>query len=293
MPASALLVSALALLAIVALLGFVGCSFNPGAISPPDLVSEWPLGDAPGSSTAVDTFGPNPGVYKTATLAENVPSQSPATASPPVLNLGTASLLDSSPAATCVQVDGGYVEVPFSDTLNTPQFTFLVWVLPEWDPAEMVGARKPYRCVLSSREVAATAPRGYTLYAGPNLLDPADLTVYWQAWLGDGTAGAQWQMLLGPPVEFDVTHLAISYDGTTLKLYVNGSNDTDGTPDAQLDTGYAVNTTSSLLIGMGAPEQPAPRFPFKGRLQDVKAYKAALPAVSIDNHVMAGQLTGP
>ena len=293
MPDSFLLVYALALLAIVALFGFVGCSFDVSGIASPDLVSVWPLGDAPGSSTATDTFGPNPSHYTTTTLAENDASQSPPTASPPVLNLGAPGLLAAAPAETCVQVDGGYVEVPFSDTLNTPQFTFLVWVLPEWDPAEMVGPRKPYRCVLSSREVAATAPRGYTLYAGPNLLDPADLTVYWQVWLGDGTAGAQWQMLLGPPVEFDVTHLAISYDGTTLKLYVNGSNDTDGTPDAQLDTAYAVNTTSSLLVGMGAPEQPAPLFPFKGRLQGLKAYKAALLSVSIDNDVMAGQLTGP
>jgi hypothetical protein len=87
-------------------------------------------------------------------------------------------------------------------------------------------------------------------------------------------------------------HLAVTYDGTTLKLYVNGSNDTSGTPDAEMAAGFSANTSKSLYIGMGAPDAIQPAYPFKGRLQDARYYKAAQPAAVIDD-VVAAALTAP
>jgi hypothetical protein len=45
---------------------------------------------------------------------------------------------------------------------------------------------------------------------------------------------------------------------------------------------------------MGAPEAPTPQFPFKGRLQEVALYNAALTPTVIDNdRVLPGMTTGP
>jgi hypothetical protein len=144
--------------------------------------------------------------------------------------------------------------------------------------------------VCSSRGVVDGGTRGFTIYAGPT---PGDDTVRWQVWVGDG--GGTWEELHGPPVELDqLTHLAATCNGTQLKLYVNGSEDTDGAPDAQMDVAFVANTSSPLYIGMGAPEADVPQFPFKGRLQKVALYSAPLDPTVIDSErVVPGMTTGP
>lgn len=293
MSAWSLILIPLALAAIVLLVGMVGCGYpdftygDPDPQPNPDLVSEWLLGEASGASAA-DKIDSHPGTYDTVTLAEQ--PQSPATASPPVLTLGAPSLLQGSPSALSINVDGGYVEVPFDPALNTLQFTVMAWCLPTFDLDETVDGQNVFRSVMASREGNGVQPGGFTIYSGPDLSKPADTTLYWQAWVGDGTKGGPWTMLIGPPVVLNqTTHLAVTYDGVTLKLYVNGSQ--EGPPDAQVSTGYSPNTSTSLHIGMGAPDAPQPAYPFKGRLQDVRYYKAAQPAETIDA-IFSGGLSG-
>ncbi len=292
------LVAPVALLALVLLFRFVGCAFDSSGLldgsgwdydgtllAHPSLVSYWRLGEAVGP-TATDEKAVNPGTYETVTLA--VDGNSPATASPPVLNFGAVGLIVSDPARTSLQVDGGFVSVPFNATLNTAAFAIEAWVFPEWAAADPLF----FRAVLASRDAPAGVVQGFNLYAGRNSGDMADTNIYWQVWLGGG--GADWQRLLGPVVELgQATHLAATYDGATLKLYVNGSEDETGTPDAQMAAAYTPNAAQPLFIGMGAPELADPRFPFKGRIQEVAVYNAALSATDIDNHVVAGSTTGP
>jgi hypothetical protein len=280
----------LALGAIVALLGSLGCGLDDSGgwtdTPNPDSVSYWLLGEASGT-TAGDSVDGNPGQYEWVTLLSA--SQSPATVSPGVITLGAPGLLEGQPSETCIRVDGGYVEVPYAAALNTPEFTVMAWAFPEFDLTETVSGQKAFRCVLASREGNGVQPRGYMIYSGPDLGNPSDTTLYWQAWVGDGTSGGAWAMLIGPPVEAaQTTHLALTYDGTTLKLYVNGSDDTTGTPDAQMAAGFSPNTSKSLFIGMGAPDAPSPLYPFKGRLQDVRYFKSAQPASEIDNILWTG-----
>jgi hypothetical protein len=201
---------------------------------------------------------------------------------PPVLTLGASGLLSNAPGDTCIIVDGGYVEIPFDAALNTPAFSVMAWCLPEFDPSEAVDGQPVFRCLLASREGNGVQPAGFMIYSGPNLSNPTDTTIYWQTWIGDGKPGDSWTRLVGPAVAAnETTHLAVTYDGTTLMLYVNHSN--EGPPDAQADAGYSPNTSKSFYIGMGAPDAPQPAYPFKGRLQDVRYYKAAQPASVIDN----------
>ena len=285
----------LSVLALTSLIRFVGCSFDPGGLGTgidygatvlgnPDLVGYWRLGEVVGP-TANDEKGANPGAYRTAALAADAVLKSPA--APGTLAFGQPGLLNSDPARTAVGVDGGYVEVPFAAALNPASFSLEAWVHPEWDPGES----GVFRCVLAAREdVGGTVKRGYTLYAGPNLATPGDATAYWQVWVGEG--GPAWQPLIGPPVLVGMTsHLVATYDGMTLRLYVDGPNDDAGTPDAQMPATYVPNTSRPLYIGMGRPETPGPdgpRFPFKGRLQEVAIYNTALPATTVADHTWAG-----
>lgn len=306
MPDVILLITPLVILAtVLAAARFVGCSFDVSGLgggwdydgtvlAHPNLVAYWRLGEAAGVPAAADQTGAHNGTYETAMLAENAPSQSAATASPPVLDLGAIGMIASEAAHTSLRVDGGYVEVPFNAALNPAQFSVEAWVSAEWDAAEVLSnGLKPFRAVCSSREVAGGGTRGFTVYAGPDSTNPADTTVYWQVWVGNDSAS--WQILLGPAVEVDqIAYLGVTYDGTTLKLYVNGSQDEAGAPNAQMNVAVVANTSSPLYIGMGAPEAPTPQFPFKGRLQEVALYNAALTPTVIDNdRVLPGVTSGP
>ncbi len=304
-----LLLAPLALLVVVALFRSVGCTldrsglleeavgwdYDGTVLSHANLAGYWRLGETAGT-TATDATGANNGTYESETLVEDAGALSPA--APGVTTLGAPGMVASESAHTSVHVDGGYVEVPFAAALNTAQFSIEIWAAPDWDPAETVGAGdKPVRCLMASREVSGGpggSPRGFALYAWRDPLDTADTTFRWQIWVGNGMAGEDWVKRVGPPVEFgQPTHLAVTYDGTTLKLYVNGSEDEAGTPDEATATAYSPNTSSPLYIGMGAPEAPAPLYPFKGRLQEAAVYNAALTPAQVDDRVIAGTTTGP
>src|SRR5262249_24435437 len=142
------------------------------------------------------------------------PSKSPATADPPILNAGQQGLVPNNALPqTSVQVNGGFVSVPFSSTFNPVNKAFSVeaWVSAEWD---LMGETDVFRCVVTSRQDTGPAlPKfGYILYAGPSL-DPAvqDFNMHWQAWVGDGTQN--WVMLVGPVVEVGPTYLLLTHDG--------------------------------------------------------------------------------
>ena len=68
------------------------------------------------------------------------------------------------------------------------------------------------------------------------------------------------------------THLALSYDGTTLRLYVNGLQ-----AAAQALTGPIATSTGSLRIGGNAVWGEY----FKGLIDEVRVYNRALSAGEI------------
>jgi len=345
----------LALLAVLSLVRFVGCSsFGAGAepavetkpgptpTSPPVVdyegtvrkdnpVSYWRLQEkvaaqpappgapnVPGSgSAAVDTMSHNNGTYKAIKVQPPAPPPPPATppfpldspAAPGSLALEAAGLLElTGQQSTSMNVDGGYVEVPFGLSLKLQTFSVEALVRPAWSPSE-TGL---YRSVISfcSVDITPAAPKafGFGLFAGPDPSNPAGSDV-WQIWLGDGTT---FKLMKDPvrsltPVDFNHTnYVGVTYDDATKKLnmyiYVPGIG-------MDLDSGVAhplkdltvpayspvSSATQSLLIGMHrppiAPGAPSPfplYHPFKGRIQEVAIYGAALPVERIASHVMAG-----
>jgi YD repeat-containing protein len=102
---------------------------------------------------------------------------------------------------------------------------------------------------------------------------------------GGGTIGGGFQWVSGStanPVG-TWTHVALTYDGTTLRLYVNGVQVT-----SKAVTGSIQSTTSPLWIGGNSPYGEY----FNGRIDEVRVYRAALSQAEIQAD-MAAPLGGP
>src|SRR5262245_16559919 len=241
-----LVLTVLSVAAVLACFRFAGCAlfYNYSGYTVTDYVSTitdeisllayWRLGEP--STTAAGDFptagdtakdeigstpsnptGDHPGTYQKIFLAADPAFQSPETAMMPILNAGQQGLLPSDPSATSVQVDGGFVSVPFSSTFNPDPdkpFSVEAWVNAEWDTKN---EQNVFRCVVASRQDTGPGlPKfGYMIYAGPKL-DPTtftttDSTMHWQAWVGDGTT---WQMLvMDEQVEIGQTYLILCWNG--------------------------------------------------------------------------------
>jgi PKD repeat protein len=206
----------------------------------------WRLGEASGTSAA-DSSGSN----RTGTYL-NTPT------------LGQPGAL-AGDANTAVAFNGSdeYVNVPYSAALNPAQFTAEAW-------AYVTGGQGTYRSVVTSRDYSPGNARGYILYAA------ADNT--WQLWTG----GGEWSVVYGPAVALNTwTHLVATYDGSTARLYVNG------TLAASSAAGYLQNALRPLRIASGATDLTAPQYYLPGRADEVAVYGSALSATRVQAHYAA------
>jgi hypothetical protein len=111
------------------------------------------------------------------------------------------------------------------------------------------------------------------MYAG------ADNT--WQFWVGNGSP-VGWVQLFGPSVVLNTwTHLVGTFDGSTVRFYVNG------VLAGSASTGFSVNAQRPLRIAAGATEGAANSW-LPGRVDEVSVYGAALPAARVQAHYSAG-----
>lgn len=140
----------------------------------------------------------------------------------------------------------GYAEGAYSAALSPAQFTFEAWVKPTDAPSR--------RYIVGS----AGGPRhGYVL-----LLDDANLITVWS---GDGTQ-ENWET--GPELTTDRwTHVALSHDGTTRRLYV------DGLEVSAKAAPYAPQTGRPLRIGSDSWGDPDALF--TGQIEEVRLWSEA------------------
>jgi hypothetical protein len=268
-----LVAAPLVLASLVMLFAFVGCQLNAegeqhGEPIPPATydsvvtsnrysVSYWRLGEAVGATTAVDSKGNNDGTYVGG------------------VTLGQPGFVvgDSDTAA---QFDGstGYVTVPRNDdSLNPAKFTVEAI-------AEVAGG-EGHRAVASSRDIGAdTQVHGYALYVNNENK--------WEAWVGDG-ASAAGVAAAGPDVSPGKHYLAMTYDGTTLKLYV----DPDVDAPATAQTAYSQNTARDFRIGAGGNESETPLHLFNGVIDEVAVYNIDLDFATVQQHFALATAGGP
>ena len=325
------IISALALLAVILLFGFVGCaSFGTAASgmaadypttieSTPDLVAYWRLGDLPsGSPTGdmKDSHGKFNGFRhqypSPITTPDNIQHSPTATAQ--VIYGEIPGLLELSLSSPCLEVDGGWVQVPFDDLLNPPQFTLEAWVSP--DPLMPKGF---FHCLVQSAGPGLSSSQqktGWGLYLGPddpNKTPPDDY--FWQVWMGDGTQFKRIAIANGTdcPTKLQLTYLALTFDGTNLQLWLYypdtkqqiGIQFFRGAQNPNVTTFKRNDTSPSgqgpLIIGVGSPlfsgggPFSLPIYPFKGKIQEVALYRRDLSApnnagvqATLAAHEMAG-----
>ena len=247
--------------------------------------------------------------FQATQLAQDKPRHSPATAGNIALGV-VPGLLQNWPTNPCPSFDGGFVQIPWADALNTAQFTFEAWVSP--DPGIVSGF---YYCLAETTgppgpNTVGPKKTGWGLYLGPENPASPDPPV-WQVWMGDGSQFKP--VLLAKPLNaakpappdasppqtlLTLTYLALTFDGTNLQLWLYY-------PDHNTQIGInfylaaqknvttfkrndsSANGKGDFFIGSGSNLFPPPTvagnpahrlYPFKGKIQEVALYKRDLSA---------------
>ncbi len=204
----------------------------------------WRLGEAVGN-IAADGIRGRDGTY----------------ANGPTLNQTGGLNGDSNPAVTFDGVDD-YVTVPYNAALNPAQFTVEAW-------AEPTDISTKWRAVVSSY-------KGNSTGTGTGFWLGTDGT----SWLFE-TFNGTWNRVIGATVVLGSwAHLVGTYDGTTVKLYVNGIL------SASAAGGYTANNNAQLSIGATRYTDTGWANQFTGSLDEVAIYNAALSQTRIQAHYL-------
>jgi hypothetical protein len=244
-----LLLVPLAVLVILPLFRFIGCSFCPAGSetdgyypdlikAEPDIVAYWRLGEP--SSTPVPSNGgaavdqqamSNGDYFALQPTAADTQRHSPSTAGTISLGVTPGLLIDTKLGPTqsqdsCIFMQGGYVRVPANDALNPSIFTFECWIDLTGFDQEPEGN---YYCLVESSGPANEAdPRstGFGLYLGPQAPNAPAGPYFWQVWMGDGTVFRQ--VAVGSqPVDTSqsrLTYVALTFAGNNTSIKDDNGN---------------------------------------------------------------------
>jgi Concanavalin A-like lectin/glucanases superfamily len=212
-------------------------------------VSYWRLGEAAGTSAA-DSKGTNTGTY----------TNGPTLAQP-------GALAGESDTSAGFDGSNDYVNVPYTAALNPAQFTVEAWAQP-------TGSGNWYE-VASSWSNSGARWTGYALEINPSN--------NWVTYLGDGSHTEP--LAVGPARILNTwTHVAATYDGATLRLYVNG------TLAASTSTTFYAANNSPVPFQIGTEYANGTRSAFfAGIIDDVAVYNRALSATEIQLHYDSGR----
>lgn len=169
----------------------------------------------------------------------------------------------------------GYGWVDMGDRFNfagTAPFTVEAWFRPDAISAN-------YEALVAKVDYFNGRRQGWQLWLtprGPDCLEDCADTVLLERWTG----GPRPDSVSGSPLSPGWHHVAVSYDGALVRLYV------DGTLDGQVASSGAVAQISQpLRLGTYAPSFGQ----LHGSLDDVAIYERALPGYRLRAHVLAAQ----
>ncbi|MFO0696953.1 MAG: LamG domain-containing protein [Polyangiales bacterium] len=215
-------------------------------------IAYWPL-DEVGGTTAVDVVG-----GRVATAVGTV-------------RLGAPTPVSGGASARSAVFDGtSYLELgAYDSSLNPSTFTVEVWARDDG----LTGMGSP---ITMRSSAGCGATRGFTFYSLRNI-------PRWDAYTGADGLASCWQETFGPPpVRGRFTHLVLTWDGTTMRWYV------DGVLSGSSVTTYKPSTTAPLRIGAGTGDTPAPDYFWTGAVDNVALYDRPLSASEIAQHRAAG-----
>ncbi len=305
-----------AVLAVLLLFRFVGCSFQlPMTVQPyaDDVIQDNPLvyyrmQEMPGATTASDETGHIKGQYGIAPGPLNDPTYLSLAIPSPSQQVGVGSVMPKDPSDLSVRFNGGFVSTQGQGPVgDLPQFTLDALVHPEWD----INNERDFYCVIDySHFVSGLGPpgpnrnAGFAVYAGPD--NPFDSTspICWQLWIGTGNEFARANPVGGSPgplVSSEDTYLAVQFGPTQAFLYAyTVDTDLDQVMFELIRRPYVQvtdpdPTTLALRIGLSGnfaaliPPFPGPQgfiYPFVGRIAEVAVYNTVLDQGRILSHIM-------
>lgn len=327
MSASVLLLTSLAALIILLLCGFAGCTGDVFTSAPSatyqdtvksenSLVAYWRLGEpantaVPSNGTAKDELGGHNGNYNKATV--NADAKRHSFGASGNITLGNnPGLLEAQTTDTCIDVNGGFVEIPFDAALNASPFTFEAWIKPNFAGANATPGN--YYCLVESSAPAGGVQKklGFGLYVGPANPNMANQPNQWQVWMGDGQKFSMVGVETGDQLhDGQLTYLALTFDpgvaNNNLILYLYYPNTGQQltlpaiAPLQATVTGFKPNNNpggGSFLIGMGRNLFPGVTvdpvalqpflYAFPGRIQEAAFYSKALNMDVLSQHEMTG-----
>jgi hypothetical protein len=262
--------------AILMAVRFVGCTqdfdqFDPQASSYSDavsstdgLVSFWQLNDE-SPPTAVDIQDGNNGTYESGVTTH-------------LAGLVSANAFEPFNFAAVFDGKTGYVKVPFAANLNPPTaFSVEALVKPsafDTNTHVIVSSDSGYRLALNGGTFEASVAAGGAGFQPPVAVFPGEQGVPYQD---------------APPY-----YAAMTYDGSTLSLYVNpAASDgeetflsTENPGNSRFNSApsnYQAATSNDLRIGASADGDTPGEF-FAGVIQDVAVYDRALDFKDIVSH---------
>ena len=200
------------------------------------------------------------------------------------LSNAEGALAKKEPADKATTFGGnGYVEVPFSALMSPPlEFSLEVWIQPG-----ALTAPGTDQHIVAFRDVQGPVNSGYEI----NLNRTAGTSqIQGRVCTGGEGGGPQAteaylevaDAALGPGGDW--RHLVMTFDGSTVTLYVNG--DASGPNQKKpVPVAYRRNLQQPLRIGTGrAPASPAPGQPYVGAIDEVALYGKALDAATVKDH---------
>lgn len=161
------------------------------------------------------------------------------------------SFTTNMPSNTALVLDGSndYVSIPYNAALNPTSFTMEAWV--------KVNSFGNHQAIMSSREDLPSF-LGYTMYingSSNNLCFQTGTGSGWEDFNTDYILTTSW------------THVAMSYDGTTKRVYANGV-----LVGSQAGS-YAQNTINNFQIGCEGSGSPV--YYYNGEIDEVRIWNTA------------------
>lgn len=229
----------------------------PRPANAPSVYSNTVISDGPTAYWRLDETGGT-------TAWDQIANANGAYMNSPTLNQPGALLSDPDPAAA-FNGTSQYVRVPYAVGLNPNAFSVEAWV-------NLTGGAGAYRGVAASRFY----PKGWVLYASSGN--------QWSFWVNNGTgmSSATGSAVIKLNTWY---HLVGTYDGTVIRLYVNGVQ-----VASTSDAAFTANATQPLAI---AQSEPGSNFWLPGAIDDPAVYPTVLTATQVQNHYKAGTTPPP
>jgi hypothetical protein len=167
----------------------------------------------------------------------------------------------------------GYLIAPYAAAFNTPTFTAEAWLNPTDVDGTIAG---PLHVALSCGDFAA--PRaGWLIYQSG---EGWNLRMYNQ----NGTATSLSISGGGAVNAGEWYHVVATFDGTTARLFINGTEAASGAP-----TGYVPGTAGAFAVGTRADRF----YGWNGMADEVAFYNTALSAADVAAHYQNGISASP